>query len=167
MIGKKIKQVVWFSEVGKADIPLVGGKGANLGEMSQAGLPVPPGFIVTSDAYFRFVKENKIDQFIKKETAGIDPEDSKKLNTIAAALQKAVKTFKLPKDLVADIEKAYKEMGQGPVAVRSSATAEDLPDASFAGQQATFLNIEGKDQVIKAVRECWADRKSTRLNSSH
>lgn len=156
MIGKKIKQVVWFSEVGKADIPLVGGKGANLGEMSQAGLPVPPGFIVTSDAYFRFVKENKIDQFIKKETAGIDPEDSKKLNTIAAALQKAVKTFKLPKDLVADIEKAYKEMGPGPVAVRSSATAEDLPDASFAGQQATFLNIEGKDQVIKAVRECWA-----------
>ncbi|MBI4948085.1 phosphoenolpyruvate synthase [Candidatus Berkelbacteria bacterium] len=152
----EVKQVVWFSEVTKEDIPLVGGKGANLGEMTKAGLPVPQGFIVTSQAYFDFVIENGLDKFIQKETAALDPEDSKKLNQIAMSLQKAVKEFELPADLVRAIEKAYGEMDEGPVAVRSSATAEDLPDASFAGQQATFLNIEGKEQLIKAIRECWA-----------
>ncbi|HUD21188.1 MAG TPA: phosphoenolpyruvate synthase [Candidatus Saccharimonadales bacterium] len=156
MAATKIKELVWFSEVGKEDIPLVGGKGANLGEMANAKLPVPPGFIITSEAYYQFVQINKLDQFITKETAGLNPEDSKKLNEIAAALQKAVKTFALPKALITEIEKAYDEMGGGLVAVRSSATAEDLPDASFAGQQATFLNIEGKTDLIKAVRECWA-----------
>lgn len=155
MAGDK-KQVVWFSEVGKADIPLVGGKGANLGEMTSAGLPVPPGFIVTAEAYFAFVRLNQIDKYIAKVTKGIDPEDSKKLNAIAQELQKAMKEFELPKALVAEILKAYSEMHQGPVAVRSSATAEDLPDASFAGQQATFLNIEGSEKLIKAIRECWA-----------
>ncbi len=155
-MGAKLKQVVWFSEIGRTDIPLAGGKGANLGEMTKAGLPVPPGFIVTSDAYFRFVKEKKIDLYIQKWTKGLDPEDSKKLNKIAHELQKAMKEFQLPPDLIKEIEKAYDEMGGGPVAVRSSATAEDLPDASFAGQQATFLNIQGKTALIKAIRECWA-----------
>lgn len=150
------KQVVWFSEVGKADIPLVGGKGANLGEMTKAGLPVPQGFIVTAEAYFRFIKEKKIDAYIAKWTNNLDPEDSKKLNKISLELQKAMKSFQLPAELVREIERAYNQMKHGPVAVRSSATAEDLPDASFAGQQATFLNIEGKDALIKAIRECWA-----------
>lgn len=154
--GGKKKLVVWFSEVGRTDIPLVGGKGANLGEMSRAGLPVPQGFIVTADAYFAFIKDHKLDSFIEKETRNLDPEDSKKLNVIAEALQKAIKENELPKALQQQIEKAYEEMHEGPVAVRSSATAEDLPDASFAGQQATFLNIEGKKQLIKAIRECWA-----------
>lgn len=155
-MGGKTKQVVWFSEVGKGDIPLVGGKGANLGEMTKAGLPVPPGFIVTAEAYFGFVKEKKIDAYIAKWTKGLDPEDSKKLNKIAAELQKAMKEFQLSSSLIKEIEAAYDQMKHGPVAVRSSATAEDLPDASFAGQQATFLNIEGKTQLIKAIRECWA-----------
>lgn len=150
------KQVVWFSEVGKGDIPLVGGKGANLGEMTKAGLPVPQGFIVTAEAYFHFIREKKIDAYIAKWTKGLDPEDSKKLSKIALELQKAMKNFSLPADLVRQIEKAYDTMKHGPVAVRSSATAEDLPDASFAGQQATFLNVEGKTQLIKAIRECWA-----------
>lgn len=154
--GDKKKLVVWFSEVGRTDIPLVGGKGANLGEMTKAGLPVPQGFIVTADAYFAFIKDHKLDQFIEKETKNLDPEDSKKLNIIAEQLQKAMKENELPKALQQQIEKAYEEMHEGPVAVRSSATAEDLPDASFAGQQATFLNIEGKKQLIKAIRECWA-----------
>lgn len=153
---KKQPELVWFQEVSKEDIALVGGKGANLGEMTQAKLPVPPGYIVTSEAYYRFVRENKLDTFIAKETKGLNPEDSKKLNTIAAHLQKAVKEFALPTDLIAAITKAYDELGQGPVAVRSSATAEDLPSASFAGQQATFLNVEGHEQLIKAIRECWA-----------
>ncbi|HSX41823.1 MAG TPA: phosphoenolpyruvate synthase [Candidatus Saccharimonadales bacterium] len=156
MAGGKTKEVVWFAEVTKDDIPLVGGKGANLGEMSRAGLPVPPGFIVTSAAYFNFVKAKGIDNYIRKWTKDLDPEDSKALNKIAAELQKAMKEFKLPEALVKEIEKAYDEMHQGPVAVRSSATAEDLPGNSFAGQQATFLNVEGKTQLIKAIRECWA-----------
>ncbi len=156
MAGGKTKHVVWFSEVNKDDIPLVGGKGANLGEMSRANLPVPPGFIVTSAAYFDFVKDKQIDSYIKKWTKDLDPEDSKTLNKIAAELQKAMRSFKLPDSLVKEIEKAYDEMHGGLVAVRSSATAEDLPGNSFAGQQATFLNIQGKTALIKAIRECWA-----------
>lgn len=152
----KIKNVVWFAEVGKGDIALVGGKGANLGEMTNAGLPVPPGFIITSEAYYAFIRANKLDRFIQSETKNLDPEDSKKLNLIADHLQKAIKEKELPKDLISEIKEAYKEMHGEPVAVRSSATAEDLPDASFAGQQATFLNIEGEAALIKAVRECWA-----------
>ncbi|MCR4307393.1 MAG: phosphoenolpyruvate synthase, partial [Candidatus Berkelbacteria bacterium] len=154
--GKKKKLVVWFAEVGKEDIPLVGGKGANLGEMTNASLPVPPGFIITSEAYYEFLRANKLDAVIKKELADIDPEASKKLSTIAETLQKAVKSHPLPNELAKQIEKSYDDMGKGPVAVRSSATAEDLPDASFAGQQATFLNIEGHEKLLKAVRECWA-----------
>jgi len=154
--AKKPKILVWFAEVGKGDIPLVGGKGANLGEMTQAGLPVPQGFIVTAEAYFDFLKANKLDQLVRKTLAGLDAEKTKDLNEAATLLQKAIQTHPLPKALVESIEKAYEEMHQGAVAVRSSATAEDLPDASFAGQQATFLNIEGNQQLIKAIRECWA-----------
>jgi pyruvate,water dikinase len=154
--GNKKPDLVWFSEVTKEDIPLVGGKGANLGEMTRAKLPVPPGFIITSGAYFDFIRENGLDRFIAKETKGLDPENSKKLNDISDHIQKAIYERDLPPKLVKEIEKAYAEMHEGPVAVRSSATAEDLPDASFAGQQATFLNIEGKAKLIKAIRECWA-----------
>lgn len=154
--AKKPKLLVWFAEVGKGDIPLVGGKGANLGEMTQAGLPVPQGFIVTAEAYFDFLKANKLDQLVRKTLTGLDAEKTKDLNEAATLLQKAIQTHPLPKALVESIEKAYEEMHQGAVAVRSSATAEDLPDASFAGQQATFLNIEGNQQLIKAIRECWA-----------
>jgi pyruvate,water dikinase len=154
--GDKLRRVVWFAEVGKDDIPLVGGKGANLGEMTQANLPVPPGFIVTAEAYFDFLGANKLDRDVAQLTKGLDPEDSKKLNEVAVTLQEKVKSHPLPSVLTQEIERAYDEMHQGPVAVRSSATAEDLPDASFAGQQATFLNIEGKEGLIKAIRECWA-----------
>jgi pyruvate,water dikinase len=154
--GNKKPDLVWFAEVTKEDIPLVGGKGANLGEMTKAKLPVPPGFIVTSVAYFKFITENGLDRFIAKETKDLDPENSKKLNDISDHIQKAIYERDLPDKLVKEIEKAYQELHEGPVAVRSSATAEDLPDASFAGQQATFLNIEGKTKLIKAIRECWA-----------
>lgn len=154
--GKKAKLLVWFSEVGKGDIALVGGKGANLGEMTQASLPVPPGFIVTAEAYYQFLKANKLEGVIKKHLSQLDPENSKLLSHIAEGIQKVIKEHPLPKQLEDEIKKSYQELGDGPVAVRSSATAEDLPDASFAGQQATYLNIEGHQKVIKAVRECWA-----------
>jgi len=150
------KVLVWFGEVGKGDIALVGGKGANLGEMAQAGLPVPQGFIVTAEAYYQFLRDNELDSLIKKEVSRLDPENTKLLNAAAQGLQEAIKEHALPTKLTGEILRAYAEMGKGPVAVRSSATAEDLPDASFAGQQATFLNIEGERALIKAVRECWA-----------
>src|SRR3989344_5604976 len=156
MGGSKSKLLVWFAEVGRNDIALVGGKGANLGEMTRASLPVPPGFIVTAEAYYEFLRANKLDRVIKKELANINPEDSKKLNSIATTLQKALQSHPLPGDLANKIKKAYDDMGKGSVAVRSSATFEDLPENSFAGQQATFLNIEGHEKLIKAVRECWA-----------
>jgi len=152
----KEKLLVWFAEVDKTDIPLVGGKGANLGELAKAGLPVPPGFIVTAGAYFRFLKESKLDKLIAGKLESVDPEDSKTLQKLASQIQEEIKKHPFPDYLEKEIIAAYRQLGKGPVAVRSSATAEDLPDASFAGQQATFLNTEGEEQVIKAVRECWA-----------
>jgi len=155
------KNILWFKEVTKDDIGLVGGKGANLGELTRAGLPVPPGFIVTAQAYFDFVKATGLDQDIKKLLTGIDPENSKVLHEIATKLQKDIISKPMPTDLSKEIIHSYQELytkGASSifVAVRSSATAEDLPGASFAGQQATFLNTSGSDEVVKAVRKCWA-----------
>jgi len=154
------KNILWFKEVDKDDIPLVGGKGANLGELTKAGLPVPPGFIVTAQAYFNFVKATGLDKTIKKDLAGLDPEDSKKLNQVALKIQKAIMAKLMPGVLAKQIIKSYQELYMKGasnifVAVRSSATAEDLPTASFAGQQKTFLNISGSEAVVRAVRECW------------
>ena len=155
------KNILWFKEVGKDDIPKVGGKGANLGELTRAGLPVPPGFIVTADAYFDFLKTSGLEATIKMELKGIDPEDSKRLHELAKAIQKQILSKPMPTGLAKEIAKAYQELytkGSSGifVAVRSSATAEDLPTASFAGQQKTFLNVTGSDDVVQAVRECWA-----------
>ncbi len=155
-----MKSIVWFAEVGKDDIPLVGGKGANLGEMTRAGLPVPPGFIVTADAYYAFLKEIKLDRKIKKLLSNVDPENSKKLNELSKELQHEILSKPMPKKLTEQIKATYEKMeehGKLPfVAVRSSATAEDLPDASFAGQQETYLNIHGGENVVKAVQKAWA-----------
>ncbi len=154
-----MKSLVWFAEVGKDDIPLVGGKGANLGEMTRAGLPVPGGYIVTADAYYVFMKETKLDKKVKKLLSHVDPEDSKKLNALSKELEQAILHTPMPKVLGTSIKAAYDKMcekGLVFVAVRSSATAEDLPDASFAGQQETFLNIKGGDNVVLAVRKAWA-----------
>jgi len=150
------KAVVWFKEVTKNDVPLVGGKGANLGEMTNAGIPVPPGFIVTATAYFYFIEEAGLHDKIKTLLDPLDVHDSKQLQDIAQKVQDLIIAAPMPDDIAQDIEKAYTEIGEGLVAVRSSATAEDLPEASFAGQQATFLNIKGKSEVVKAVQDCWA-----------
>jgi len=150
------KEVVLFSEVGKDDVGLVGGKGANLGEMTNAGIPVPPGFIVTAAAYFDFIDEAGLHDKIKTLLAPLDVHDSRQLQKVAARVQKLIQDAKMPERLPAEIKKAYEAMGKGLVAVRSSATAEDLPEASFAGQQATFLNIQGEDEVVGAVHKCWA-----------
>jgi pyruvate,water dikinase len=153
---KDQKHIVWFDQVSKQDIPLVGGKGANLGEMTGAGIPVPQGFIVTAVAYFDFVKESGIQEKIRSLLEPVDVHDSRKLQESAEKVQDLIIKAKMPATIEEEIRQAYVKMGKGLVAVRSSATAEDLPEASFAGQQATFLNIEGEDNVVIAVQKCWA-----------
>ncbi len=152
--GQKV--IVWFNEVGKTDVASVGGKGANLGEMTQAKIPVPPGFIVTASAYFDFLKKANLTDEIRKVLQPLDPNDSKQLQDISARVKQIISDAPMPAELAKQIKQSYKQMGDGFVAVRSSATAEDLPEASFAGQQRTFLNIKGADEVVRAVQECWA-----------
>lgn len=158
--SKKVENILWFSQITKSDIPSAGGKGANLGELTQAGIPVPPGFVVTAQAYFAFLEESRLVEKIKSLLSGLNPEDTKKLNQAAKQLQATILSAKLSAKLINDIKNSYnklvKEAGTEYVAVRSSATAEDLPDASFAGQQITLLNTLGADQVVKNVQLCWA-----------
>lgn len=159
--------ILWFSEIGKGDVGKAGGKGANLGEMSRVNLPVPPGFVVSAEAYFHFVEVNNIREFIREQTQHLDVQDTDELNRVSGEIKAAIIAAPMPGDIRADVVKAYNEMcgfgtgipsidGAKYVAVRSSATAEDLPEASFAGQQATFLNVRGQDEVVRAVQECWA-----------
>ena len=150
------KAIVWFDEVTKEDIPLVGGKGANLGEMTKARIPVPPGFIVTADAYFNFLQKSGITNKIRNLLQPLDSNDSKQLQQTATKVKQIILDAPMPPELAKEIKQAYMKLGRGLVAVRSSATAEDLPDASFAGQQSTFLNVEGKEAVVTAIQKCWA-----------
>ena len=151
-----LKTIVWFDEITKKDIPTVGGKGANLGEMTNAGIPVPPGFIVTAATYFDFLEETGITDKIRQLLKSVDVNDSKKLQQVAKQVQQVILAAGMPPELADEIRKAYSKLGGGLVAVRSSATAEDLPEASFAGQQRTFLNLKGEETVISAVQGCWA-----------
>ncbi|MFZ2025036.1 MAG: phosphoenolpyruvate synthase [Microgenomates group bacterium] len=155
------KFVVWFRDVGRDDIPLVGGKGANLGEMTKAGFPVPNGFIVTADAYYQFLDENKLRTKIETLLTGLDVSNSKKLDEVATKVRYIIEHAPIPKDIAQKIFQSYFQLEKGVfkhplVAVRSSATAEDLPTASFAGQQETFLNVQGEANLLEKIRECWA-----------
>ncbi|MCE7929162.1 MAG: phosphoenolpyruvate synthase [Chloroflexi bacterium CFX7] len=150
------RSVVWFSEVGREDLGLVGGKGANLGELTRASIPVPPGFVVTADTYFHFIRQNALEPLIKKELFGLNTHDTKALQERAARIRERIIAAPMPPHIAEEIRQAYHELGEGPVAVRSSATAEDLPEASFAGQQSTFLNVVGPENVVRAVQACWA-----------
>ena len=154
------KFVAWFTEIDKNDVPLVGGKGANLGEMANAGFPVPNGFVVTSHAYYEFIKDNQLDVKIKHllSTAKFDNPDS--LDKLSDQIKKLIRTGKLSEDLTKQIVTAYNKLGgtlEYPlVAVRSSATAEDLANASFAGAQETFLNVKGDAVLLEKIKEGWA-----------
>ncbi len=150
------KTIVWFDEVTKVDIPLVGGKGANLGEMVHAQIPVPPGFIVTASAYFKFLNDAGLTDEIRRYLEGLNVNDSKRLQELAEVIKDKISHASMPPDMAKEMKDAYRKLGQGLVAVRSSATAEDLPEASFAGQQRTFLNIQGADDVVAAIQECWS-----------
>lgn len=160
------KNVLWFKETGIKDVPSVGGKNASLGEMIQhlipKGVNVPDGFATTAEAYFDFLKETGIGLKIKEILKGVNVSDLKSLQQKGESVRKLILKSQLPKQLEDEIVEAYKELSKQykvknvDVAVRSSATAEDLPNASFAGQQETFLNISGEKNVLDAVKRCFA-----------
>ena len=163
-------RIKWFKDISKGDIEIVGGKGTNLGIMAQLNLPIPPGFVVTAQTYKEFIEKTGIKDKILEIVNSIDTEDTAMLQKKAEEVQQLIVSVEMPEDIKDYIKENYSLIGahrkskaddilEGTeefVACRSSATAEDLPEASFAGQQATYLNIKGKDDVIEAVRKCWA-----------
>jgi phosphohistidine swiveling domain-containing protein len=146
--------VLQFESVDRAALPVVGGKAANLGELTRAGLPVPPGFCVTTAAYELVAGGARLGPVLD-DLAATPPEDTVRLAELAAAMRSALLAAPVPEAVVEAIGEAYRALGD-PVAVRSSATAEDLPTASFAGQQDTYLNVVGGEALLDAVRRCWA-----------
>ncbi len=186
--------VKWFEELGKEDVPLVGGKGANLGELTNAGIPVPPGFCVTAEAYKYFVNNVKVSKadiekiMGEKAKTGVlaevlaaapdeprplqdwimdivsrtNVDDSRELLDNTALIRELIDSMPMPEEIKTEVLDAYHKLSQRfdkdavYVAVRSSATAEDLPEASFAGQQETYLDVYGDEDLLENVRKCWA-----------
>lgn len=152
--------VVDFNQVTKKDIPLVGGKGANLGEMIAHDFPVPPGFIVTAEAYYLLIEKNKLKPAIKEAMKGLNVQNSDQLNQVSKKIKQLVLKTEVPAEITDQILASYQKLEKDDesalVAARSSATAEDLPDASFAGQQETFLNVKDKKDLLDKVKQCWA-----------
>ncbi len=155
--------VVWLENVRKDDIHIVGGKCANLGELTAKGITVPPGFAVTADAFRRFLEETKIGEIIQKTlTSSNGPRDPKQYEEASQEIRKIIESAPMPSDIANEVRSAYRDLErktsspQVKVAVRSSATSEDLPDASFAGQQDTYLNVKGEDALVHYVQKCWS-----------
>jgi len=174
---EKIDFIKWFSELDKKSGPVAGGKGANLGEMYNNKIPVPPGFVVTAQAYDYFIEEAGIKDKIKEILDSIDYEDTKQLNQATEKIRKLITNSSMPKEMEKEIKESYEhldapdtqsqEVGSALdilrnssepvfVAVRSSATTEDLETASFAGQQDTYLNIKGENDLLKNIKKCFA-----------
>jgi len=162
-----VQYIAWFRELRKDSIPTAGGKGANLGEMYKAGFPVPPGFVITAQAYFEFIQATGIKQEIESRIESIDVENTEQLQQTSKEIRELILATPMSQRLKDEIKKSYLSLEERKilnlttseecfVAVRSSATAEDLPEASFAGQQETFLNVRGVQEVLEAVRKCWA-----------
>jgi pyruvate,water dikinase len=155
----------WFADITIADVPLVGGKNASLGEMvrelAARGVKVPDGFAVTAEGFRHFIREAKLEEFIRTTLDGLDTRDMANLSQRGSAVREAIRSASLPADLQEQIAAAYRQL-QGTsevpldVAVRSSATAEDLPDASFAGQQETYLNVQGVPALLDTCLRCFA-----------
>ena len=154
--------VLSFEKLDKDSLPMVGGKNASLGEMIKAGIRVPPGFAVTTDSYLAFITEAEIIDKIYADLTDLNPDDVNALNNAAAEVQGFIMKAPIPEKIQKEIREGYSQLCEKcvvemvPVAVRSSATAEDLPTASFAGQQDTYLWVEGTEKVIQNVRKCWA-----------
>jgi len=168
------KLILWFNEIGIGDVPLVGGKNASLGEMYQRltskGVNIPGGFAITAYAYRYLIKEARIEEAIKDALAGLNTHDMENLQERGESVRAIIRNTDFPPDLTQAIIDGYHTMEKDyrkgvDVAVRSSATAEDLPDASFAGQQETFLNIQGEDPLIDACKRCFASLFTNRAIS--
>jgi len=164
-----MEYVAWFKDLNKNSLGVAGGKGTNLGIMFNLGLPVPAGFVVTAQTYAEFIEKTGIQEKIMSLLNGLDIEDTAKLQEAAKQIQSLIQGREVPNEIAEAIVENYDALGASKesseemlevkepfVAVRSSATAEDLPEASFAGQQATFLNVKGKNNIVKAVQACWA-----------
>ena len=149
--------VAWFEDVGIADRPTVGGKGGSLGELTQAGIAVPPGFVVTTGAFEQFLEALETRAPVRARVEVLDPSDLEAAVVLSQELRRRVIEEPMPEAVEQAIRVAYAELSPGdePVAVRSSATTEDAEDASFAGLQDTFLWVLGADQMVARVRECW------------
>ena len=149
-----------FEDLGKQDTDYAGGKGANLGEMTAAGLPVPPGFVVGASSYALFCDVGGLRDRIEEQLSSVDVDDTAALETATLEVRKMVEAEPVPDEVASEIRAAYLELAgdrdNPPVAVRSSATAEDTEAASFAGMNETFLNVRGPDEVVDAVRRCWS-----------
>jgi pyruvate,water dikinase len=164
--SKKEKLILWFEELSKEDVPIAGGKNANLGEMIKAKIPVPPGFAITAYTYEEFITRTgiaeKIYQIIDETVTNVN--DPKQYEEASKKIRILIESTPMPPDIKKVIRTAYKQLNKRIgikgaevfVAVRSSATAEDLQDASFAGQQETFLNVKGADELIEKTIDCWS-----------
>ncbi len=156
------KYIKFFNEIKKDDLPVVGGKGANLGEMTGNGLPVPPGFCVTAGAYKDFIHYAELDEVITFLIESLNVDDVEQLNDVSKEIRQKIMEAPILPELEEEIKKSYLDFSKSinmtdpEVAVRSSATAEDLPDASFAGQQDTYLHIRGEKELVNHVKMCWA-----------
>ena len=154
--------VEFFKQLSKDDIPVAGGKGANLGELTNAGIPVPPGFVITAQTYQKFITETGIVDEINAMLETLDINNTSELQKVAEDIKSLMINTPIPDDIQNVIIESYNKLCMDVgnddvmVAIRSSATAEDLPDASFAGQQDTYLNISGIEDVLTNVRMCWA-----------
>ncbi len=168
-MDKKKRLILWFREISMKDVALVGGKNASLGEMYQSlikkGINIPNGFAITAYAFRQFLKFNHLEEEIKNLLQVIDPENIKNLEEVGKKIRTLILQAKIPKDFIEEISRAYKKLigkGGADVAVRSSATAEDLPAASFAGQLESFLNVQGEKNLLDVVRRCFASLYNNR-----
>jgi pyruvate,water dikinase len=161
-MSSQFQYILWFEECNKSALPLVGGKNANLGEMVNAGIRVPPGFAVTSKAFQQYMDEATLWDQVRDTLSGASVDDIKAVSKAGSAIRQAILSTPIPNEIQKEIKTAYASLCEKcdvtdlPVAVRSSATAEDLEDASFAGQQDTYLWIWGDEEVVRATHECWA-----------
>ena len=162
-MDKKQENILWFKDISIGDVSLVGGKNASLGEMfsklTEKGVNVPNGFALTSKAYWYFLKENKLDSALKKIFLKFNPASIKSLQETGRAARGVISKSRFPKDLEEEIIQAYRELGREygentAVAVRTSGVAEDRPNASFAGQFETYLNVSGKDKLLSSIKKC-------------
>ncbi|MGD0057148.1 MAG: phosphoenolpyruvate synthase [Methanomassiliicoccales archaeon] len=156
-----MKRIASIAELGVDDIPIAGGKAANLGELTAAGFNVPPGFVLTTAAYDYFMEQNDLLRNVEKALEKIDIADDRLLQDASVSIRQAFEDVEIPQDLKDEILKAYEKLFKTHqdsrlVAVRSSATTEDLPTASFAGQQDTYLNVSSSEVLLDKVRKCWS-----------